>query len=93
MLLTVFLDSLGAVGEANLIIGLGKLLFMVVLPIGLMLYLVVRVWSHHIGKQFDREPNQVQAAKQVQGAAPFLWLMLRAMLASFMALAIWILIE
>jgi hypothetical protein len=54
MLLTLLLDPLGAVGEANLIIALGKLLFMVILPLGLVIYLGLRAWSRHIAKQFDR---------------------------------------
>jgi hypothetical protein len=59
MLLTLFLDPLGAVGEANFIIALGKLLFTVVL----VLYLGLRSWSRHIGKQFDREPDEASKGK------------------------------
>lgn len=92
MLSTLLLDALSALGEANAMILLGKLLctvlFMVVLPLWLLLHL----WSRHIGKQFDREPKQakqVKPAKQVRGAGVLLWLMVAVMVASFVALSSW----
>jgi hypothetical protein len=86
MLLTPpLLDPLGAIGEAEAMLASGKLLFLVVVPIGLLVYL----WSLHIRKKFSREPQQVKPAKEVRGADVFLWMMVAVMVISFVALAGW----
>jgi hypothetical protein len=85
MLLTLLLDALSAIGEGEAMLAIGKLLFLVVVPIGVLVYL----WSRHIDKQFDREPKQAKPAKQVQGAHVFLWVMVAVMLIGFMTLAGW----
>lgn len=85
MLLTLFLN-------ANNYSGLVVLLEGLLGAIGLI-GLVIRLWSQHIEKQFDREPQRVQSwmpAKLGRGTPIFLWIMLIAMLLSFVALAAWL---
>ena len=85
LLITPLLDPLGAIGEAEAMLGIGKLFFLVVVPIGLLVYL----WSLHIRKQFDREPKQVKPEKELRGADVFVWMMVAVMVVSFVALAGW----
>lgn len=68
----------------------GLAFLLVVVPI---IILVGHLWGRHIEKQFDREPKAVEEAKppkQVRGAPLFLWIMVAAMLVSFVALGTWI---
>lgn len=71
MLLTLLLDALGAIaeGEALLLLfkWLGIVLFLIVLPVGLILY----GWSGLIGRQFEREPREtksIEPARQMRSA-------------------------
>jgi membrane protein implicated in regulation of membrane protease activity len=59
MLLILILDALGAVGAGNFLVllmqlGLG----------GFFLYLVLRLWSWHIGQQFEREEEGQQSERE-----------------------------
>ena len=71
MLLTLLLDALGAIveGEALLLLfkWLGIVLFLIVLPVGLILY----GWSGLIGRQFEREPREtksIEPTRQMRSA-------------------------
>jgi len=89
MLLLPLLDPLGAIGDANVIIFLGKSLCLVLVIVVLPLWLLLRFWSRHSGKQFDREPQRATPAKEVRGAQVFLWIMVAVMVVSFVALSGW----
>jgi len=52
---TLFLDALYAAGLGQLLEGLIKAIFFVVLPVGFLIYLLLRQWGKHIEKQFERE--------------------------------------
>lgn len=55
MQVPLFLDALYAAGLGQLLEGLIKVFFLVVLPVGFFIYLLLRRWGKHIEKQFERE--------------------------------------
>jgi len=65
MLLTLLLDALSAVGEAKAMVFLLELLFLGVLPFGVLIYLLVRLANQRLDEHFDYE----WTAQKAQAAA------------------------
>lgn len=61
MLLTLLLDALGAVGEAQFMIVLFQFFFLGVLPVGVLIYLLVQVANQRLDEQLDHDWTEQKA--------------------------------
>jgi hypothetical protein len=75
MLLTLLLDALSAVGEARAMVLLLELLFLGVLPLGVLIYLLVQLANQRLDEQLDHEwtEQKAQAAARKRSAT---WILL-----------------
>lgn len=68
-MLLLLLDPLTAIAYGAIMVLLVKLFFLVLVPLSLLLAL----WWHRLGKQFDREPSEPRVVPPITDAGSGQW--------------------
>lgn len=72
-MLILLLDALGAVGAAKAMETIARLLFLGVLPLGVLIYLLVQLANQRLDEQLDHEWDE-QKAQAVANKRSTTWL-------------------